>query len=151
MGGFRWPLQRLLDVTEQRQRAAEARLAELAAEMDRARHHMAEIHRRLGEQLADLSRRDLAERIDRQEVFMAFADVQQGRIAELESRLAELAARREEKMEEYMQIRSARKTLRRLRQGAWERYRRGEDRMEQKQLDEVASNAFVRKESDART
>lgn len=150
MRKFLWPLQRLLHVTEQRERAM--RLEVLAA-VQQAAIVKRQILRRqavLRDLLAGLSRDPIERRIPRQEVFMNHVRSEERVLAGLQKELDELQRRREQVTAELMKIRSSRKSLERLRAEALRKYRQEQARWEQKQFDESAQLAFVAKAAEAR-
>ena len=145
MKKFHWPLQRLLDVTAQRETAARAALFALANAMVVRRGEIAVLTSRRRDVLDELARDDVQRRMARQDFIMAAADAltRQARAKEIE--LAELATRRKTKMAELMQLRARRKLLETLRERALTQWRNEQNRQEQAQLDESASVAFVRR------
>lgn len=145
MNQFVWPLQRLLHVTEQRERA---KRLEVVGAIQQASLVKRQIERRqalLRKLLAELSQHSLLQRIPLQEVFLKHCPWEEKVIAALRRELEELQKLREQLTAQLMGLRASRKSLERLRAEALQEYRRGQSRMEQKQLDESAQVAFVAK------
>ncbi len=145
MKRFRWPLQRLLDVTVQRELALRAALLALSRDMARVRQEIIQRRAALRDLLQDLARDDLAARLPRQEVFLRCADVEERAIARLNDKLHDLRRQRDKKATEFIKVKTSRETLERLREEARRRFLRGQARLEQKALDESANVSFARK------
>jgi flagellar biosynthesis chaperone FliJ len=143
MKRFEWPLQRLLNVTEQRERA---KRLEVVSAVQQAALVNKQIERRqalLRDLLAELSQKSLFQRIPLQEVFLTHCPWEEKAIAALRREREELQKLRERLTAELMRLRASRKSLERLRAEALRDYLREQSRMEQKQLDESAQIAFV--------
>ena len=144
MKRFKWPLQRLLDVTIQRERALEAELLALSREM--AEVHQ-EIFRRqtvLRTLLTDLASEEFPERIPRQRLFLDSSKAAKQILDRLRAQLEELQARREAVMAKFIKIRASRETLERIREEARQQHIREQLNLEQKALDESAQISFAR-------
>lgn len=144
MKRFKWPLQRLLDVTIQRENALRAEL--LALSRDIARVHQ-EIFRRqatLRAALADLSAEALRRRIPKQEVFMGCSKAAHAMLDQLKGRLGKLETRRTGTTERLVKARNSTKTLERLREEARRKHVREQLKIEQRALDESAQISYAR-------
>ena len=146
MKRFRWPLQRLLDVTVQKELALRAELFALARRMSELHQEIIRRHSLLRELLGRLGKAPLDQRIADQQIFMRTLAVEQRCIGRLESRLGELREQRQAAAEKLAGARRSRKTLERLREEARSRHRREVRKQEQKRLDETASVAFARRD-----
>jgi hypothetical protein len=145
MKRFDWPLERLLKVTAQRERALQAELVRRSRDL--ASVHQ-EIFRRQAELrgvLTDLAAESPSRRLPAQAVVMGCAEAAEARLDRLRSRLAELVARRRQTLADFERARSSRKTLERLRAEALRRHARTVQRLEQKALDDAAQSTFVRR------
>jgi flagellar biosynthesis chaperone FliJ len=145
MKRFEWPLQRLLDVTEQRERAQRAEMQVITRETARLRQDA--IAHRAGVQalIAELGRLVLVERLSRHVDFVRCCQAHDRQIEQLEARIAALAVRREEMMRLLVKTRKSRETLERLREEARQEYLRQQIKLEQTQFDETAHTAKARK------
>lgn len=146
MKRFQWRLQRLLDITEQREQVARAELFRIAQQILAVCQEIVERQTVVRMILADLAARDLIERLDDQTVVLTCSAAEQRVIERLRGQQSELEAERETRMSEFLRIRSTRRTLERLREEARQEHLRDEARREQKQFDETAHMAFARKE-----
>jgi flagellar biosynthesis chaperone FliJ len=145
MKRFVWPLQRLLDVTTQRELALRAALLGLSRRMARLRQQIIGRRAALRDLLHGLGREALARRLPRQEVFLRCSVWEERRIGRLNEDLAALRAERESKTAEFVKVKRSRETLERLREEARQRHAKQRARLEQKQLDESANASFARR------
>lgn len=145
MRKFRWPLQRLLDVTLKREQAARAELFVLARQVAKAKQDVTRRQTDLADLLSELGHLALPKRMERQELTMRSATKMQQEIVKLQEVLAQRERQRKEKTQQVLKLRQSRQTLEKLRQQARDRYGKELLAFEQKQLDESASLAFVRK------
>jgi len=144
MKRFRWPLQRLLDVTELRARALRGELLALAQQIAAARGDLFVRQTSLQAALAEFGRLAFEQRLQRHEVFMRCSAAQQAQLRRLRGQLDELLDRQKAKTQELAAAKASQQTLERLRGEALARYQRELDAAEQKQLDESSQVAFVR-------
>jgi flagellar biosynthesis chaperone FliJ len=135
---FHWPLQRLLDVTEQREKAQRAELLGLSRRIAQLRQeslvHRASVRRLI----AELSALTLRERLLKHPDFMRCSDAHERQVQRLEEHLAQLARQRTDKTHLLLRTRKRRETLERLREEARQKHIREELKIEQKQFDESA-------------
>ncbi len=151
MRSFRWKLQRLLDVTIQRELLLRSKLLEISHNLAGVRQ---EIVRRMAIQRAALrriARQEITERIRRQEMFLRYAEAEEKRIDALRERIREIESRLVETREKLLKVKSSRETLERLGEEARKSYVKEQLRRERKRLDEIANGAFARKVIAART
>jgi len=141
---FQWPLQRLQDVTAQRELALRSELLTLLQQVTWLRQEIVRRRAALRSMLSELAEMDLAERMRTQEVFMRTAAWAERRIDELRGRVKEMTARRTEMTAQLLKIRKSKETLERLRQEARREYMRHQRKLEQKQFDQTAQVAFAR-------
>ncbi len=145
MKRFKWPLQRLLDVTVQKERAIRAKLFSLS-------RRIADVHREifrhqasLRSVLAELAEKNLEKRLPEQQVFMQCSQAEEDRLDQLQENLNGLKQQRAEEIAAFTKTKSSRETLERLKEESLQRYTRQINRQQQKQLDENAGISFVRK------
>jgi flagellar export protein FliJ len=145
MKRFKWPLQRLLDVTSQRELALRAELFALSRDIARLRQHIVTLRAVLRALLADLGRQALEQRIPQQELFMRSAVTDEKRIARLRKELDDKEKLRADKTRQFLKVKASRETLERLREEARLRHRKEMESAELKQLDESSQVSFVRR------
>jgi flagellar biosynthesis chaperone FliJ len=144
MKRFQWRLQTLLDVTAGREQACRLEVFGLTAQATGVRREILARQETVHGLLTALGAQRLAERLPRHQLFLACAETARREIAGLEERLKELQRQRDEKMAQYMQQRSKRKALDRLREEAQKKHMKEWEALEQKATDEGAGIAFAR-------
>ena len=144
MKPFRWSLQRLADVTAQREQALRLELLDLSrrlAALRRESLRRMDCVRALLEELAGL---DLPHRIAQQDLIQGCAAAHRRELDRLGAALALAVQQRKDKTQQLLRFRSRRKTLERLRAEALRKHLLEQGRLEQKQFDETAHIAFAR-------
>jgi hypothetical protein len=142
---FVWRLQRVLDITEQRESALRQELLALANQIIAVQQEILLRQAVVRGLLDDLGRRELIERMADQVVVLACAAAEERLLDRLRARQAALQAARSAKTDQFLRVRSTRRTLERLREEARLKYLREMDRQEQSQLDEAFHISFARK------
>jgi hypothetical protein len=142
---FKWPLQRLLDVKVQRERALRGELLALSRQMARLRQEILRRQVVLRSLLAELAGEELQRRIPRQQIFLGCAEADERQIRSLRQELKALDLQRQAKTEQFMKTKASRETLERRREEASRLHMREQLRIEQKQFDETAHVSFARK------
>jgi len=145
MKTFKWKLERVLQITGQREKALRSELFALAQAVVRVRRAIFERRTVLRTLLEEMGLRPFGDRLAEQTVFMACAAGEQRKLRRLENRIAELEAERARKRQRFLQTRSMRETLERMREQAREEYMRQVAKREQTEFDEGAHIAFARK------
>lgn len=145
MKRFAWPLQRLLDVTEQRERAQRAEVLALAQQTARLRQDAAVQRACVRALIAEMGGMELIERLRRHVDFVRCCQAHDRQIEQLQARIAELTVQREAMMRVLMKTRKSRETLERLREEARQEHLREQTKLEQAQFDETAHTAKARK------
>ena len=151
MKRFRWPLQRLLQVTEQRELGLRSQVLGLLRRTTALRRDVLQRGIALRSTLEDLSNIDLQDRIRLQKVLLEGSARSEEEIAQLRGKIQELTKERAERAAELTSVRRSRETLGRLREEALQKHRRDELKREQKEFDQNAQIAFVRVASQERT
>ena len=150
MRRFRWPLQRLLNVTAQRELGLRSRLMALLQQITTMRQEIIRRTAALRALLDDIARQDIADRIGTQGLFLDSAEWSEKVIADLRAKAGELASERAARTSELMKLRKKHERLESMRVEARRRHVRGQVRQEQKQFDESSQIAFSRALADPR-
>lgn len=145
MKRFKWPLQRLLDVTVQRERAIRAKLFSLSRRIAAVHREIFCYQASLRGVLAELAETKLEKRLPEQQVFMQCSEAQEARLDQLRENLNSLKQQRAEEIAAFTKTKSSREALERLKEESLQRYMTEMIRQQQKQLDENAQTAFARK------
>jgi flagellar biosynthesis chaperone FliJ len=147
MKPFRWNLQRLADVTAQREQGLRMELLDLSRRLASLRQEslrrMACV-RALLEELAGL---DLHRRLAQQDLVQGCAAAHHKELGRLGAMLQTASRERKDKTRQLLRVRARRKTLERLRAEALQRHLLEQGRLEQKQFDETAHVAFARRQA----
>jgi flagellar export protein FliJ len=141
---FQWRLQRVLDITEQREEALRTELLALAHRIVKVRQEIVARQTTMRMILAELAARALAERLPEQSVVLASATAEERVIRGLRAKQAELQKERAARTEQFLAFRARRRTLDRLREEARAKHLREEGKREQLEFDEGAHLAFAR-------
>ena len=150
MKRFKWPLQRLLDVTTRREEALRSELVSLSQAAARLAQEIVTRQALLRSALQDLGGQVLADRIARHEMVMTCSQVLDREIEAFAHRLDQCRQRRKQRTRDLLKLRASRETLERLRQEARQRYLRQQTALEQRRLDEAAQVAYARNALDVR-
>jgi flagellar biosynthesis chaperone FliJ len=146
MKRFRWPLQRLLEVTNQRELALRSQLLSLTQELARCHGRIMAAQAHLRGLLEHVGRQaDLHQRIRLQELLLSSSQVIERQLRDWRAQLRQLQQERAQKTPQLVAAKRKRQTLERLQAQALERYRQEVGRLEQGQLDEAATVAFARR------
>ncbi len=143
MKRFSWPLQRLLDVTRQRELATQSQLGLINAQIQRLGQALSRRRRMLQDLLEQLSHEGIQQRIVQQAAWMACSPGQDRRIKQILQDLDQLKAKRQQALERLAEIRKSRMSYEKIREKAHEKWKQQVGRLEQQQLDEAAAIRFV--------
>jgi len=144
MKRFKWPLQRLLDVTIQQGLAMRAELFRLSRQIAAVHRELLRRQASLRSALQDFADKPIQQRMREQEVFMQCSDRQRLQLDRLREDLEGLRLERSRKIKEFKETRSSQKTLERLREESLRRHQAQAAKEEQKHLDESSQIAFAR-------
>jgi flagellar export protein FliJ len=145
MKRFDWPLQKLLDVTVQRERAQRADLAAVNGRIHQTQEQIDRRRELIRTLMEDLAGQSLDDRIANQQTFHSFSQACENEIARLAGIKAKLGKEKDRLTEELLSLRSERQTLETLREEAWKQYCAEVQRQEQKELDDTVNTAFARR------
>ncbi len=145
MKRVQWPLQKLMDVTVQKEQTLEAELAAQAAAIRDLDDQCTRRRERLARQLQDLGRQSLEQRLPRQEVFMRFSVNEEREIRKLQQAALQLRQERERTLAKYMKVRSSRQMLEKLREQFRLRMIKEQNQVEQRKLDDMAGASHIRR------
>lgn len=151
MKKFKWSLQKLLEVTDQREQMQRAKVAELARQITLIDAEILDRKNRVAEILQRLGQLKLQQRLVSHYVYLGSVDRIEESVERLEENRRKLHAERSAQTDELVRIRNYRQMLDRLRDEAWLTHKREADLEELKQLDESAGSAFLRRQQAAST
>ncbi len=145
MKRFVWPLQRVLDVTVQRERVVRSELLALAQRISRMRQRVIQRRAALRSLFSDIADATADVRISLQAIVMNSSAHVAREIDELQLLVEELTQQRSAKSAELIKFRKKQETLEKMRQQARQEHLREQVKQEQKQFDENAQMAFISK------
>jgi flagellar export protein FliJ len=147
MKKFKWPLQRLLDVTVQREKAVRVEVLSLTRKVTATRREIFERQARVRDRLCQLDAQGGPGRLEAQAMFIRMAPAVHREIAALQNRLELLVRQQGDLRRQYVSIHRSREALERACEEALQKHRREQERIEQASLDEGAHAGFVRRRS----
>ncbi len=145
MRRFHWRLQRVLDVKMQQEQALRLELVALTQKALELRQEIILRRSQVRTWLADMRDWSVERRIGQQDTIMRCVAGMEKQVSVIEQNLQAVKDERKTKTDELMTIRSARKTLERLYEDAYQEHVRKELLREQKELDDSAQMAFARR------
>ncbi len=149
MRRFVWRLQKVLDVKTREEQLRRMELFQIVEQLAARRGERLLRQRILQDLMAEIQRRESAQRLNAQEFFLRHAATDDEEMRRLQEEIAALEIRHKEKTAEVLAVRRFKEGLEKLRTQAKEEYRREQERLEQKELDERTTIAFARHGSGA--
>jgi flagellar export protein FliJ len=144
MKRFVWRLQRILDIETKKEQKMRSELLELTEKLAETRGVLLTQQMILKEIMAGLAGENPKKRLSRQEFFLRFSATSDERIEKLKENVSALESQQREKIAELLKVRRFKEGLERLRAEAKTKFIKEQEKLEQKELDEMASVSFVR-------
>ncbi len=145
MKSFTWRLQRVLDIKRKEEQTKKAELLEITEKLAQVRGELL-IQKRLLKNIIDsLTKEHPRIRLNKQEFFLRCSATNDELIKKLESEVNELGTRQREKIAEVLKIRRFREGLEKLRVEAKTQFIKEQEKIDQKNADEMTGIGFARK------
>ena len=144
MKRFVWRLQRILDIKTKKEQKMRSELLELTEKLAETRGVLLTQQMILKEIMAGLAGENPKKRLGRQEFFLKFSGTSDERIEKLKEKMSALESQQREKIAELLKVRRFKEGLERLRAEAKTQFIKEQEKLEQKELDEMASVSFAR-------
>ncbi len=145
MKRFAWRLQRVLDIKRKEEQIKRVELLEIAEKLAQVRGELL-IQKRLLKNIIDsLTKEHPRIRLNKQEFFLRCSATNDELIKKLESKVNELATRQKGKIAEVLKVKRFKEGLNKLRVEAKTQFIREQERLEQKDADEMTIMGFARK------
>ncbi len=145
MKRFTWRLLRVLEIKKRQEQKERAELLKLTERLAERRGELL-IRRKMMKDVIDgLAEVDPKKRLSEQELFLRHAATNDEQIRKLKDSISEMESRQKEKIAEVLKIRRFKEGLEKLRVEAKRQFIAEQEKLEQKELDEMASISFVRK------
>jgi len=148
MRRFAWRLQKVLDIRRRQEQGRRTELFQTTERLAAKRGELLLRQRVLRDLLAEIGRHEPTQRLRVQEFFLRHAAADDEQMRRLQEEIAALDLRHQEQRAALLALRRSREGLEKLREQAWEQYRREQDRREQKDSDDRTAVAFVRRGGD---
>ena len=145
MKRFVWRMQRVLEIKKKEEQKTRAELFELTERLAQTRGELLTRQKMLESIIEKLAEGNPKKRLGEQEFFLRYSTASDEQIKKLKDKLYELESQQKEKIAEVLKIRRFKEGLERLRVEAKMQFIKEQEKLEQKELDEVATISFVRK------
>ena len=147
MKRFVWRLQKVLDVKTKEEQLKRTELFRLAEHLAAKRSELLIRRRVLRDLMADIAKDRSPERLSTQELFLRQAQTDDAEIRLLLEEISDLETRQREKTAEVLAAKRFKEGMEKLRAQAREQFIKEQEKLEQKELEDRTTIAFVRKES----
>ncbi len=145
MKRFAWRLQRVLDIKRKEEQIKKAELLEVTEKLARARGELLQQKRVLENIIDSITEERPRRRLGKQEFFLKCSVTNDVLIKELENKVNELETRQREKIAEVLKLKRFKEGLEKLRVEAKIQFIKEQERLEQKEADEMTTIGFARK------
>ncbi len=144
MKRFVWRLQRILEIETRKEQKMRSELLELTEKLAETRGLLLTQQMILRDIMAGLAGESPKTRLGRQEFFLRFSGTIDERIEKLKEKISALESQQRDKIAQLLKVRRFREGLERLRAEAKKQFIKEQEKLEQKELDEMASVSFAR-------
>ncbi|MHC4646027.1 MAG: flagellar FliJ family protein [Planctomycetota bacterium] len=138
-------MQRVLDVKTREEQQKRAELLEITESLAQTRRELLIQEQKLSEVIEGIAGESPPKRINRQEFFLKYSTASDEQIKRLKDKVRTLEAYQREKTTELLRVKRSKEGLEKLRAEAKRQHIEKEERLEQKELDEMAGISFSRK------
>jgi flagellar FliJ protein len=145
MKRFQWRLQRVLDIKIKEEQVKRAQLLEITEKLAQAKGELFMQKRILTDTISNLSMENPKNRLEKQELFLKCAAINDELISKLEKKVAEVEKKQKEKISEVLKIKQFRKSLERLREETKTNFITEQEKIEQKDADELTTISYSRR------
>ncbi len=145
MKRFVWRLNRVLDIKRKEEQKKRVELLEITQKLTQKRGELL-IQKRILENIIDnLTQEHPKSRLGKQEFFLRCSATNDELIKKLESKVNEIETRQKEKVAEVLKVKRFKEGLEKLRVEAKTQFIREQEKLEQKDADEMTIMGFARK------
>ena len=149
MARFTWRLQKVLDIKDKIEQVKRTELWRIAEHIAETRAALLNQQRILKEVLAQVAQATPSDRPVHQEFVLKHISVNDEKIGQFKTRIAELETAHRKKAAELMEVRRSKEALARLKDKARQRFIQEQERLEQKELDDRAGVSYIRRQGTA--
>jgi len=144
MKRFVWRLQKVLDVKSKEEQTKRLELLKATEQLAEAHGLLLARERIVQEMLFEIAGRSCGKRLKEQEFFLRHCGTSDDQIKKLRDMVAELKSRQQQKRAEVLEVRRFKEGLEKLRSEAKRRFVEEQEKLEQRDLDEMARIRFLR-------
>lgn len=144
MRRFVWRLQRVLDIRTKQEAIKTQELFSITEKLAQTRSELLIQQRILRDIFESIASEVPSGRLGRQEFFLRNSTATDERIRKLKNKIIELESEQKKKMAEVLKLRRFKESLEQLREQAKRDFMKEQEKLEQKQMDETASQSYVR-------
>jgi flagellar FliJ protein len=145
MKRFVWRLQRVLEIRIKEEQKARAELLKLTEKLAETQSELLAWRKMLEQIINGLTVENPEKRLGKQEFFLRYSTESDERIKTLENNVKALELKQRDKIAEVIKLRRFKEGLEKLRTEAKIQFIKEQEKLDQQQLDEGATVAFVRK------
>lgn len=145
MKRFVWRLQRVLDIKAKEEQIKKIELLKLTEKLTQKQSELLAQRRILQDIINGLAEKDPQKRLSEQELFLKHSTTDDEQIRKLEEQISRLESQQRKKITEVLKLRRFREGLDKLRAQAKANFIKEQEKLEQKELDEMAAIGFARK------
>ena len=144
MKRFVWRLQRILDIKTKKEQKMRVVLLELTERLAETRGVLLMQQSILKNIIAGLAGENPRTRLSKQEFFLKYSGTSDERIEKLKEKINILESQQKKKIVELSEVRRFKEGLEKLREEAKTQFIKEQEKLEQKELDEIATVSFTR-------
>jgi len=145
MKRFVWRLQRVLDIKTKEEQIKKIELFKLTEKLAQAQNRLLRRQQILEELIDGINKKKSQQKLSEQEFFLKTSTTIDEQLKKLKAELNNLKLKRKQKTAEVLKVRRFREGLGKLREQAKRDFIVEQEKLEQKELDEIAGILFVRK------
>lgn len=147
MKRFVWRLQQVLDIRSKEEQTKRTELLKITERLAEARGQLLTRQAILRDMISRIAKEKPHKRLCEQEFFLKHSATSEEQIQMLKAKVGALESQQRQKMAEVLKIKRSRESLEKLRAEAKREYIEEQEKLEQKELDEIAGISFVRKKN----
>ena len=144
MKRFVWRLQRVFEIKTKEEEKKRRELLEITEKLAQARAELITRQRVLEDIISEMSGENPQRRLSKQEFFLRYSVTNDELIKILKSKVKELELQQKEKIADVLKAKRFKEGLEKLRTEAWNRFLKEQEKIEQMELDEIATISFAR-------
>ena len=145
MKRFTWRLQRVLEIKTKEVEQKRKELLEITEKLAQSRAELITQRRILEDIISEICGEKPKHRLSKQEFFMRYSITSNEYIKILQKKVSQMELKQRDKIAEVLKVKKFKEGLEKLRTEAKNRFMKEQEKLEQKELDESATNSFARK------